>query len=150
MGVHRAEQRIEVAGPPDACFAAGVDYESFPRWQRAVKRAEVMSRNEEGLGEIVAFEIDAKVRRLAYTLRYGYEAPGRVWWELVEGDVADIEGEYRFEPKGDGTLVTYALGIDPGVPLPGLIAGRLNRQIMKQSVEDLRDEVERRAAQPPS
>lgn len=150
MGIHRAEQRIEVAVPPQACFAAAVDYETFPRWQRAVQRAEVVSRNEDGLGEIVAFEIDARVRRLAYTLRYAYDGPERVWWEFVQGDVADIEGEYRFEPRGDGTLVTYELGIDPGVPLPGLLAGRLNRQVMKRSVEDLRDEVERRAAQRPS
>ncbi len=43
---------------PEACFKAIVDYESFPEWQDAVKRVEVISRNREGLGEVVAFRID--------------------------------------------------------------------------------------------
>lgn len=150
MGVHRSEQQIEVAASPEACFEAGVDYESFPRWQQAVKQAEVISRDADGLGEVVSFRIDAKVREIGYRLRYHYERPHRVWWEFVDGDVADVEGEYRFEPAGERTLVTYALGIDPGLPVPGFIAERLNRQVMWRSVRDLRDEVERRAAQPPS
>ena len=147
MGVHRAEQQIEVAAPPEACFEASTDYETFPDWQRAVKEAEVISRDSEGLGEVVAFRIDAKVREIAYTLRYHYEPPHRVWWEFVEGDVGGVEGEYRFDAAGEGTLLTYALGIDPGVPVPGFVAQRLNRQVMWRSVRDLRDEVERRAAQ---
>ena len=62
------------------------------------------------------------MRRVSYVLRYGYERPGRVWWEFVEGDgVERIEGEFTFEPLdgGERTLATYRLGIDAGVPMPG-------------------------------
>ena len=90
------------------------------------------------------FEIDAKVRQIAYTLRYHHDAPSRVWWELVEGDVAAVEGEYLLEPDGDSTTATYRLGIDPGVPVPGLLARQLTKGVMRRSVKDLRDEVERR------
>jgi hypothetical protein len=51
------------------------------------------------------------------------------------------------EPLDGGarTRATYRLGIDPGVPLPGLVARRLTSGVMGRSVRDLRDEVERRA-----
>jgi coenzyme Q-binding protein COQ10 len=147
MGVHRAEQSESIAAPPEACFAALCDYESFPDWQQAVESVEVLERDADGLATAVRFEIDAKVRRISYTLRYHHEAPSRIWWELIEGDVAAVEGEYVLEPDGDGgTLATYRLGIDPGIPVPGLIARRLTQGVMRRSVTDLRDEVERRAA----
>ena len=147
MAVHRAEQAIEISAGAEACFEAIVDYESFPAWQGAVKSVEVLTRDAEGRGEVVSFQVDAKLREVSYSLRYHYERPARVWWEFVEGEGVDhVEGEYRFEPKGGGTLATYELGIDPGVPVPGFVVNRINRQVMWRSVRELRDEVERRAS----
>lgn len=146
MGVHRAEQSERIAASPQECFDALLDFESYPDWQQAVKSVEVLERAADGVSTVVAFEIDAKVRQIAYTLRYHAEAPSRLWWELVEGDVAAVEGEYILEPAGDSTNAIYKLGIDPGVPVPGLLARQLTRGVMRQSVKDLRDEVERRAS----
>lgn len=149
MNVHHGERSIEVAAPADACFATAVDYETFPEWQNAVLAVEVLERNADGLGELVEFRTDAKLRQVGYRLRYHYGDGHRVWWEFVEGDgVEHIEGEYTFEPEAEGTLVTYRLGIDPGVPAPGFVVRKLNEQVMKRSVEDLRAEIERRAAGP--
>jgi uncharacterized membrane protein len=148
MGTHSAEQSADVDASPEAVFAAAIDYETFPGWQQAVERAEVLERDAEGRGELVRFEIDAKLKRVSYTLRYRYEPPSRIRWEFVEGDgVANVEGDYELERLDGGrTRVTYRLGIDPGVPVPGIVARRLNKGVMQRSVTDLRDEVERRAA----
>ena len=148
MGISRAEQSDSIDAPPEACFAAIVDYESFPDWQRAVEAIEVRERYPDGLGKLVRVEVDAKLRRIAYTLRYHYERPARVWWEFVEGEgVEHIEGEFIFEPldSGERTRATYRLGIDAGVPIPGLVARRLTSGVMGRSVKDLKHEVERRA-----
>jgi uncharacterized membrane protein len=147
MGISRAEQSIEIAAPPDACFAALTDYESFPEWQEAVLATEIDERYPDGLGKVVEVHVDAKLRRVRYRLRYHYDRPRRIWWEFLDGDgIEEIEGEYVFEPRGAGTLATYRLGIDPGVPVPGFIARRLNEGVMKRSVEDLKREAERRAS----
>jgi uncharacterized membrane protein len=147
MGISRAEQSIEIAAPPDACFAALTDYESFPEWQEAVLATEIDERYPDGLGKVVEVHVDAKLRRVRYRLRYHYDRPRRIWWEFLDGDgIEQIEGEYVFEPRGAGTLATYRLGIDPGVPVPGFIARRLNEGVMKRSVEDLKREAERRAS----
>lgn len=146
MGIHRAEQRIEIPAAPAACFDTITDYETFPDWQDAVVSAEVIDRYADGLGRMVEVVADAKFREVTYRLHYHYERPARVWWDFVAGHgVEHIEGEYVFEPAGEGTLAAYRLGIDPGIPVPGIVARRLNQSVMKRSVEDLRAEVLRRA-----
>ena len=134
-----------IEASPRQCFDALVDYESFPDWQRAVRGCEVLTRDREGRGKHVAFEIDAKVRPVSYTLDYSYEEPHLISWRYVEGDVRDVDGEFVFEDLGDGkTLATYALRLDPGLPLPGRLITLLSEQVMQGSMEDLKHRVEGR------
>jgi hypothetical protein len=143
MARKHAERQIEIAGTPEACFAAITDYDSFPDWQRAVKDVEVLSRDGAGRGKEVAFAIDAKLRTVRYTLDYAYEAPHHVTWSFVEGDPKDVDGELVLETSGDGaTLATYSLRIDPGIWLPGPVVKLLNEQVMQGALEDLKARVE--------
>src|SRR5919108_5498186 len=133
MGINRAEQSLEIEASPDACFDAIVDFETYPEWQDAVIGAEVLERYDDGLGKLVRLRVDAKFREVVYTLHYHYDRPGKLWWDFVDGDgVAYIDGEYLFEPLdgGERTRATYRLGVDPGVPVPGFIARRLNEGVM--------------------
>ena len=143
MGTRRAERQIEIAGSPRACFDAITDYDSFPDWHRAVKDVEVLSRDESGRGKEVAFEIDAKLRTVRYTLDYSYEEPHLVSWDYVDGDPRDVDGELVLEDGGDGmTLATYSLRIDPGVWLPGPVVSLLNEQVMQGALVDIKRRVE--------
>ena len=143
MAKRKAEQQVVIEGAPQDCFDALVDYETFPDWQDPVKSCEVISRDGDGRGQEVAYEIDAKVKTVAYRLRYSYEEPHLITWDYLDGDVKDVEGEYVFEDRGDGTtLATYTLHIDPGVWVPGPLAKILNEQVMKRSMEDLKQRVE--------
>ena len=143
MGAKRAERQIVVQGTPQQCFDALLDFETYPDWQDAVKDCEVQSRDGKGRGQRVWFEIDAKVKKISYTLDYSYEEPHMLTWEFVAGDVRDIDGEFVLEDLGDGTtLATYGLRIDAGMWMPGKIASILNDQVMQRSVEDLKARVE--------
>ncbi len=143
MAPKRAERQIRIAAAPKTCFDAITDYDSFPAWQRAVKDVEVLSRDRAGRGKEVAFEIDAKLRTVRYTLDYSYEEPHHVTWAFVEGDPKDVDGELVLEEGGDGvTLATYSLGIDPGMWLPGPVVSLLNEQVMQGALEDLKARVE--------
>lgn len=145
MGGKRAERQILIDASPKRCFEALVDYETFPEWQRAVRACEVLTRDPEGRGKEVVFEIDAKIRSVSYTLDYRYEEPHLITWRYVEGDVRDVDGEFVFEDLGDGkTLATYALRLDPGLPLPGRLMNLLSEQVMQGSMEDLKHRVEGR------
>jgi uncharacterized membrane protein len=149
MGVKHAEQQVVIGAPPETCFDALLDYETFPDWQSAVNWVDVVTRDDEGRGREVHFEIDAKVKTVRYELEYSYEPPHRIAWSYLGGDIRDVDGEYIFEDRGDGsTLATYSLAMDPGVWLPERIARAINRQVMRRSVEELRDRVERSADRP--
>jgi hypothetical protein len=143
VGRKRSERQIVIEGTPQACFDAIVDYETFSDWQRSVKKVDVLSRDRDGRGKEVAFEIDAKVKTVRYTLDYSYEEPHLVTWRYVEGEPKDVDGELVLEDNGDGTtLATYSLNIDPGVWLPGKIVSVLNEQVMHGALEDLKRRVE--------
>ena len=143
MGAKRAERQIVVDAVPQECFDALVDFGSYPEWQSAVKACEVQSHDDDGRGRRVAFDIDAKVKTVTYTLDYSYEEPHLLTWEFVEGDVKDVDGEFTLEDQGDGsTLATYSLRLDAGVWLPGPVASMLTDTVMQRSVEDLKARVE--------
>ena len=101
------------------------------------------------LDEASAVVRQLRVHTVAVTagVEMGGSALRRLAWDLEGSGIDHIEGGYRFEPIEDGarTIATYALGIDPGVRVPGLLARRLNSELMKRSVGELADEVERRA-----
>ena len=139
----RAEHSAEIPAAREVCFAALLEYETFPDWQRAVKSVEVLNRDSAGRGRDVEFVIDAKVKRVRYVLRYSYEPPGWIGWEYVEGDVKDVAGEFLLEQADDGvTLATYRLTLDAGVWMPGPVRKVLTDQVMKGAVEDLKRRVE--------
>ena len=147
MGKKRAERQILIEATPKQCFEALVDYETFPEWQRAVQACEVLTRDREGRGKEVAFEVDARVKSISYTLDYSYEEPHLITWRFVEGDVRDVDGEFVFEDRGDGTtLATYALRLDPGFPLPVRMLNLLNEQVMQGVMDDLKRRVEGHSA----
>jgi uncharacterized membrane protein len=144
MGTKHAERQITVSGTPQECFAALIDYESFPEWQRAVRSVDVLSRDSESRGEEVAFRIDAKLRSIAYTLAYSYEAPHLISWRFVEGDPKDVEGDFTLEDNGDDTtLVTYSLVLDLGSWMPGRLARLVGEQIMQGALDDLKQHIEK-------
>jgi uncharacterized membrane protein len=148
MGLNWAEHTVEIDAPIETCFAAIIDYETFPRWQGAVVDTEVLDWDPKGRGKRVRLFIDAKVRKVDYTLDYSYEEPVRIEWDFVEGNgINAADGHYLFEDLGgERTRATYKLGLEVGIPLPGPVARRAHKSTLKGSVEDLKREAERRAA----
>lgn len=148
MGLNWAEHTVEIAAPIKTCFDAITDYETFPKWQSAVVDTEVLDWDEQGRGKRVRLVVDAKVRKVDYTLDYRYDEPGRIEWDFVEGNgINDADGHYLFEDLGgDRTRATYKFGLEVGIPLPGPVARRAHKSTLKASVEDLKREAERRAA----
>ena len=148
MGLNWAEHTVEIEAPIETCFEAITDYETFPTWQGAVVDTEVLDWDSTGRGKRVRLFIDAKVRKVDYTLDYSYDEPERIEWDFVEGNgINGADGHYLFEDLGnDRTRATYKLGLEVGIPLPGPVARRAHKTTLKGSVDDLKKEAERRAA----
>ncbi|HJS93676.1 MAG TPA: SRPBCC family protein [Solirubrobacteraceae bacterium] len=142
MPVYEANREIEIATSPASCFSLLTDYEQMPQWQTRVRRCRVLSRNREGLGREVEYEIDATLRTVRYRLRHLYRRPHWIGSEYLGGDFRCLEGEYALREKPHMTMVQFHLRIDPGLRIPAAIARVLNETVMGRSREDLKRRLE--------
>ena len=147
MGLQWAENTIEIAATPDQVFDAITDYETFPEWQSAVLGTEVTERGRKsGLGEVVNYDVDGKIRTIHYTLRYRYQRPEKIEWDFLQGrGINAMDGDWTIVPSGSGTKATYRVGVDVS-GVPGPILKRTQKATVKKANEDLKAEAERRAA----
>ena len=134
---------IDVKATMDKIFEVATDFEAYPEWNANIKNVEVRERDDDGRATHVWYEVDAKIKKLKYVLEYDYsEAPEAFSWTLVEGDVKDLRGSYRFDEFDDVTEVQYEMAIDPGFKVPGMLKRQAEKQIVKGALEDLKKRVE--------
>ena len=134
---------LEIDASPQLCFDAMADFASYPKWQTAVKEARVIDRRPEG--PVVEYTVDLLVRKIRYVLAYRTDPEKfRISWDYVEGDAADVAGEFIVEPLVGGrrSRATYRLEIDPGFYVPGLLISKIKNVVMKGVLKDLRRRVE--------
>ena len=126
------------------CFAAISDFDSYPEWQTAVESVHVRSRDHAGRAREVSFTLDLKLRRVGYTLIYEHAEPTELRWRYAGGDLKDVSGSYTFRGSPGSGLVEarYTLDVDFGFPVPGPIRDRLQREVMRRSVRELKERVE--------
>jgi uncharacterized protein YndB with AHSA1/START domain len=134
MGTIGGSAEIEIEAPIEAVYAVAADGEGAPRWQPEIQVAECLDRSAGGDQLLVRMETETPVKRLVSTLRYSYEAPGRISWSQEDGDLRSVEGSWELEDLGDGrTRATYGLEVDPGRilgmalrgPVVGILRGRM-------------------------
>ena len=110
------------------------------------RRALGRGAQAKGRATEVAFEVDVPVLgKAAYTLSYQY-APGDTGlsWTTSEarGAIRDIRGEYLLHDLSDvETKVTYRLGVELGVLVPGFLGARA-RGVIENALEKLKRRVE--------
>jgi ribosome-associated toxin RatA of RatAB toxin-antitoxin module len=150
MAIYEATREVEIEASACDCFAVLTDYERIPEWHSRVTACRVLSRDEQGRGRDIEFEVDAKLRTVRYRLRHRYEDCRLIAGEYLDGDFETFEGEYVFAEDGGRTLVTFGLRIDPGVPVPALIARTLNEAVMGRALSDLKERVEALATSEPA
>jgi ribosome-associated toxin RatA of RatAB toxin-antitoxin module len=123
----------------DQVWDAMLDFGRMPEWQRSIKQARIVERDEEGRGAVVAYEVDVRVATVRYTLRHRYEPPTAIRGTYVEGDFRDCHGDWEFTDLGDGTTdACFRLAIDPGRAVPSTVRRMMSRRVMQGSLEDLR------------
>lgn len=141
-----------IDAPPQRCFEAAVDVERYPEWALGIASVSVLRSDEGGRPAEVEFVAEAIGRRTRYILAYDHsEAPERLSWSLVEGDLTRrLDGAYTFRPAarpshdGDGDLteVCYELNIELAVPLPGFVKRRAETKILQAALPRLKARVE--------
>jgi uncharacterized membrane protein len=145
--MEQAEGSIVIDAPLEDVMDVIEDVEAYPEWAE-VNRVDVLQRGPGGRATEVYFEVDVPVLGTAtYTLAYQY-APGDTGlsWTTKEarGAVRDIRGEYLLDDLPDGgTKVTYRLGVELGVLVPGFVRTEGAKRVIENALERLKRRVER-------
>jgi len=142
--IEQATERVMVKATPQRCYEVATDFDTYPEWSEDIKKVDVIERDDQGRATLVRFFAEALGRSTAYSLRYDYtNAPSRVSWQLVEGDIERrLDGEYFFEPVDDRTELTYHLTVELRVPMPGFVKRRAEGRILGAALQELKARAE--------
>ncbi len=146
MSEYSQTYSTRVAAAPAECFAVLTDFEAYPDWSSPVRVCRVLTRHPDGLAHHVEFQLDMTIKTLRYVLAYEYDPPRSARWRLVEGDVAGVEGAYRFDEADGATTATCTQAIDLGFWVPGFLRRAFEQKALHDSVEEFRRAVESRAS----
>lgn len=116
------ERSIEVSVPRDRMFRVVTDYESYPDFLPEMEEVSVLSRAD---GLVEAEFVLRIVKRVTYRLRLVEEAPSKVSWTLLSGDLRENKGSWSLEDADGGCRVTYSATVEVGMFVPGAIQARL-------------------------
>ena len=142
----QTQASITIKAPPAAVMDVIADFEAYPEWTGAVKRAEILSKREDGRAELVHYQLDAGAIKDEYTLSYDWSGlPNTLRWKLVEGQMLKLlTGSYELSPGSDAetTDVTYTLAVDVKIPLLGMIKRKAEKVIIDTALKELKKRVE--------
>ena len=141
----RATESMAVNAPPEVVYGVVTDFEHYTDWVSDLKKIDVLERDTLGRPLDVEFRAAAFGRSTTYALHYDYSrAPEVLTWFQTSGDLTStLVGEYRFEPQGKGTLLTYDLEVELLVPIPSFIKSRAAYRIQTQALRELKARAER-------
>jgi ribosome-associated toxin RatA of RatAB toxin-antitoxin module len=132
-----------IQATPKEIFEALLDFESYPQWQAGVLEAKVLEHDEQGRGSLVEMYVDAKIRKVRFTVRYHYDEPDGLSWDYVSGDLKDNQGRYTFVTRDDGsTEASCDIVFEIGFFVPGPMKNLIKDQSLKNSMRDLKKRVE--------
>jgi len=140
----------EVHASVAVCFTTVTQFENYPQWFSSIEHAAVLERYADGLGKVVEYRIDMKLKSIRYVLEYTYDKPMHLSWRSVDGDVEAIEGAYEFEKLGAArSRATCRQAVSIGFWVPGPIRKMLEAQALKQSVLEFKTAAEATMAAAP-
>ncbi|TAM84506.1 MAG: hypothetical protein EPN43_12435 [Jatrophihabitans sp.] len=124
-------------------IAALLDFDSYTDWQAGMLECTVKERDAEGRGSLVEIYVDAKVKKIRYTVRYHYDLPDSLGWDYVGGDLKECRGTYTFAEKDPATTqVSIDIETEIGFFVPGPMKKLIRDQSLKNSMRDLKKRVE--------
>jgi len=138
-------EEVTISAPRELCWQIVTDFERYPEWVPDLRSVEVRERDERDRPKVVAFRAAAFGRSTSYTLSYDLsEAPARLSWVEVEGDITDrLDGSYELQEHDQGeTVVIYRLAAELKVPLPAFVKRRAEGRIVSSALRQLKARAE--------
>ncbi|WP_168581314.1 SRPBCC family protein [Gephyromycinifex aptenodytis] len=143
----RTESKIRIEAPPNDVLDVIADVESYPEWTKDMSQVRVLSLDEQDWPVEVEFTVAAGVISDTYVLRYVWDVQddgtGTCSWTLKQArTLKAMDGAYVLSADGEATAVSYELGVELAVPLPGMMRRKAEKSIVSTALAGLKKRVE--------
>lgn len=136
----------QVAAPPETVFDVLTDHRGYADIT-PMRRSELEREGEPAPNGVGAIRVLHSVGPPLREEVIAFEAPSRFSYKLLSGaPVRDHVGTVLLTPEDSGTRVTYAVRTIPTLPLVGIAVVAVVRQAIRQLLNGISTESERRAA----
>jgi len=138
----------EAAAPPEVVFDVLTDHRGYAEIT-PMRRVELEREGDPAPNGVGAIRVLHSVGPPLREEVIGFERPGRFSYRMLSGaPVRDHVGTVSLEPGGAGTKITYAVRTTPTVPVAGAAVVAVVKLGIKQLLNGVVAESERRAAAP--
>lgn len=136
---------VEIAAPRSTVWRVLTDCAAAPQLMVNLKSCRVTRQDRAGLwDERETISRGSLLPGVRTVMHAEYDAPARVRFHAVGGDLKLLEGEWRLEPidGGAGTRVTYDSRVTASFIAPGPLVRAVLRRDMPRTLSNLRDACE--------
>jgi hypothetical protein len=136
----------EVAASPETVFDVLTDHRRYAE-MTPLRKSELAREGEPAPNGVGSIRVLSAVGPPLREETIAYQRPTRFSYKLLSGlPVRDHVGTVSLEPNGAGTKVTYAVRTTATVPVAGSVVVGVVKQGVKQLLNGVSAEAERRAA----
>ncbi|PKL78647.1 MAG: hypothetical protein CVV27_03030 [Candidatus Melainabacteria bacterium HGW-Melainabacteria-1] len=134
-----------IDAPPAKVWKAIIDYGGYAKFMPRMKKSTLETRNANMAIATMYLDLPFPFSGTWYTNRYDENPKAMsLKWRMLKGSIKHTDGGWSLKAQGKGTLATYIVRTDPGVPLiPKILAD----EATKRTIPDIFKAVERRAKQ---
>jgi carbon monoxide dehydrogenase subunit G len=135
---------ITVDAPRAEVMAVIADFRAYPQWAAALRSADVLEADDDGLARRVRLTLDAGLIKDSYVLAYTWDGDSAVTWELAEQGlvISEMDGGYRLTDRDSGTEVSYELAVGVKMPMPGMLKRKAEKMIIDTALKGLKARAE--------
>jgi len=132
------ESQVSVAAPVERVYEIARDIERFPEFMADVVEVEVLEQTPERQVSRWVGLIKELNRKINWTEEDFWDEESRSCeFRMLEGDYTSYGGSWKFEPEGDGCLVTLAVEFEYEVPLVGALIKNLLKKKMQENCDSM-------------
>ena len=121
------------------------EIEKYPEWSGAIKKVEVLERDEQARAIKAKIVIDAGALKDSVTLTYDWsQAPARLEFNLDDANMlTKMDGAYILKSiDSDTTSVTYELEVGISMPIPAMMIRKQEKTTIDQALAQLKSHLE--------
>lgn len=132
------ESQVSVAAPVERVYEIARDIERFPEFMADVVEVEILEQTPERQVSRWVGLIKELNRKINWTEEDFWDEESRSCeFRMLEGDYTSYGGSWKFEPEGDGCLVTLAVEFEYEVPLVGALIKNLLKKKMQENCDSM-------------